>query len=382
MGQCFPGLVTWEKTSSSNEEKKDCSPATGKSNLIRTTRYDVLNAEDHAGSELAGQVWVANVNQDEISRRWVGDYSVPNDKIDYFISHTWHDDGTSKGMPQPPKGTWESAEGLEEFGWRKAVAFQNVVRTIVEMKCHNDIEIDRKTLSFWLDKVCIPQYDDQLKKDCISSLETFITHSEGLIVLLTPRYPKRLWCVFEVACFLCSKQMQNVFVNFRSFCSNENRTTYLDLIRKFSIDMCECKVQFDRTILAAKVEQYYNSKDHFAQFVQDSLLSLIIRDLFSYPPMIKTEELFKEHVEPFLSLLKEIEDGRKISVSDGSLFEAFSSFDVINQYKSVEYRDDMYMEKLKEHLRKNVYVLLDDRRRSYCSSVGLSLYQGQKTGQG
>ena len=318
---------------------------------------------------------MANVDQDEISRRWVGNHSIPNDKIDYFISHTWHDDGTSKGMPQPPKKTWENPEGLEEYGWRKAVAFQNMVRTIVELKSQNGTEIDRKTLSFWLDKVCIPQYDEQLKVDCISSLETFISHSEGLIVLLTPRYPKRLWCVYEVACFLCSKHMENVFVNFRSFCSNENRSTYLNNIRDFSIDKCECKVQFDRTILAAKVEQYYVSKDHFAQFVQDSLLSLIIRDFFSYPPMIKTQNLLEEHVGPFLRLLKEIENGRQGTTSH-SLFEAFSSFDVVKQYQSVEYCDEKYLEKLKEHLNKNVYSLLNDRRRTYCNSVGLSLYQG------
>ena len=44
--------------------------------------------------------------------------------------------------------TWESPDNLKEFGWRKAVAFQNVVRTIVEMK---GVE-DRNSLRFWLDK--------------------------------------------------------------------------------------------------------------------------------------------------------------------------------------------------------------------------------------
>ena len=365
MGQCFPGMSI-PSPNGANPKKQ----------LIRTTRYDVLNAEDHSGSELSGEVWVANVDQDEISRRWVRDYSVPNDTIDYFISHTWHDDGTSKGMPQPSKGTWESAEGLQEFGWRKAVAFQNVVRTIVEMKSPNGSnKLDREKLSFWLDKVCIPQYDEQLKKECISSLELFISHSEGLVVLLTPTYPKRLWCVFEVACFLCSKHMENVFVNFRSFCSDQNRSTYINNIRNFSIETCECKVQYDRTILAAKVDEYYNSRDHFAQFVQDSLLSLIIRDFYSYPPMIKTQELFEEHVGPFLSLLKEIEDGREELWGGGSLFEVFSAFDVVNQYESVGYDDDRYVTKLKEHLDVNLYPLLDEKRRVYCNSTGLSLYR-------
>ena len=117
--------------------------------LIRTTHYRVLNAEDHLGSDNAGEVWAANVESNEISLFWVNQHSKANKSIDYFISHTWEDDGTSKGMPSGI-ATWDDPKSLEEFGWRKSVAFQNVVRTITEM---NDKHRDKNQLTFWLDKV-------------------------------------------------------------------------------------------------------------------------------------------------------------------------------------------------------------------------------------
>ena len=113
--------------------------------LIRTTRYTVLNAENHEGSEEAGEVWAANIDNDDISKHWIS-YSSKQSYIDYFISHAWDDEGYAKGLVLVP--TWEDGDNLKEFGWRKAVAFQNVVRTIVEMK---GVE-DRNSLKFWLDK--------------------------------------------------------------------------------------------------------------------------------------------------------------------------------------------------------------------------------------
>ncbi len=117
--------------------------------LIRTTQFKVLNAEDHDGAENAGEVWAANVETDDISLFWVNHYSKPNLSIDYFISHTWEDDGASKGMPAGV-ATWDDPKALEEYGWRKSVAFQNVVRTITEM---NESHSDKYQLSFWVDKV-------------------------------------------------------------------------------------------------------------------------------------------------------------------------------------------------------------------------------------
>ena len=145
----LPCIEIAEEEKSSSEQQQQ-----QQNNLIRTTNFQVLNAEHHIGGNSAGEVWAANVESNDISRYWVEQHSKPNTTIDFFISHTWEDDGMSKGMPKPAVATWDDPKSLEEYGWRKSVAFQNIVRTIVEMKKGENGELsDRNELSFWLDKV-------------------------------------------------------------------------------------------------------------------------------------------------------------------------------------------------------------------------------------
>lgn len=155
-------------------------------------------------------------------------------------------------------------------------AFGNVVRTIKEMT-----GADRNALSFWNDKMCVPQFDVELKTACIHSFDGFISASQGLVVLLTPRYIRRLWCVYELCCFLSVKPMSNVFVNLRSFASADNRDVYFAAIREFTVDGCECKVEFDRRVLREKVRKHYVGDEEFVRFTQTTIISLAIRDFFA-----------------------------------------------------------------------------------------------------
>lgn len=54
----------------------------------------------------------------------------------------------------------------------------------------------------FLDCVCIAQHDEELKKAGIQALGGFLTQSQELLILWSPRTFTRLWCNFELACFL------------------------------------------------------------------------------------------------------------------------------------------------------------------------------------
>eukprot|EP00434_Breviolum_minutum_P009385 symbB.v1.2.008264.t1/scaffold518.1/size193124/5 len=54
----------------------------------------------------------------------------------------------------------------------------------------------------FLDCVCIAQHDEELKKAGIQALGGFLTQSQELLILWSPRTFERLWCNFELACFL------------------------------------------------------------------------------------------------------------------------------------------------------------------------------------
>ena len=54
----------------------------------------------------------------------------------------------------------------------------------------------------FLDKVCIHQVDKSLQRQGIESLGGFLCYSWTMVVLYTPVYTKKLWTVYEMACFL------------------------------------------------------------------------------------------------------------------------------------------------------------------------------------
>ncbi|CAE7773560.1 unnamed protein product [Symbiodinium sp. CCMP2592] len=54
----------------------------------------------------------------------------------------------------------------------------------------------------FLDKLCIPQDDEEKKAQCIRGLACYLDCAQTLTVLWSDRYFSRLWCVFEIATFL------------------------------------------------------------------------------------------------------------------------------------------------------------------------------------
>ena len=90
----------------------------------------------------------------------------PNEPfIDFFLSHSWHDDATAKSaVVEMVKGRFKGANGGREP-------------------------------TFWLDKVCIDQSNisEGLKVLCIN-----VTACNKLLVVCGKTYFQRLWCMLEL----------------------------------------------------------------------------------------------------------------------------------------------------------------------------------------
>ncbi|OLQ07433.1 hypothetical protein AK812_SmicGene9179 [Symbiodinium microadriaticum] len=56
------------------------------------------------------------------------------------------------------------------------------------------------------ERICISQSDEQLKGEALISLGAFLKCSDSMLVLWDPSYVGRLWCIFELAGFLHSRQ--------------------------------------------------------------------------------------------------------------------------------------------------------------------------------
>lgn len=57
----------------------------------------------------------------------------------------------------------------------------------------------------FLDRLVVPQ-DPEKKNKCIYGLASFLNKSDKLIVLWSPKYFSRLWCTYEIACFLMRRK--------------------------------------------------------------------------------------------------------------------------------------------------------------------------------
>jgi hypothetical protein len=64
------------------------------------------------------------------------------------------------------------------------------------------------TTSFFLDRCCIHQTNEKIKRQGILSLGNFVAASDRLLVLWDPTYFSRMWCVFELATFARVKAEQ------------------------------------------------------------------------------------------------------------------------------------------------------------------------------
>jgi len=88
----------------------------------------------------------------------------PGETIDFFLSHSWHDDAVAK--------------------FRK---LQLVADTF-----HNKYG---RFPTFWLDKVCI---DQSRINDCLKVLPVNVMACSKVLIFLGDTYPERLWCAWEL----------------------------------------------------------------------------------------------------------------------------------------------------------------------------------------
>jgi hypothetical protein len=92
----------------------------------------------------------------------------PDRGIDFFLSHSWD-------------------EQDEKDRTRK----YEVLRSFLQ---------DRAPASLWFDKTCLDTMDTKAKANAIAALPIFTGTCKRVIVLLSPTYLRRLWCVWELQC--------------------------------------------------------------------------------------------------------------------------------------------------------------------------------------
>ena len=151
--------------------------------------------------------------------------SFMSEKISCFWSHSWHGGHWPKvllimmhynGQPAVLLGSFAALvmgvcficgllPGFSRFGandqawstWSLCIGFAATVITFF---------LWRPQQLVFLDRICISNNDKNLKTATIFSLAGILKKSDQMLVLWDPTWSERLWCVFELAAFLKSKE--------------------------------------------------------------------------------------------------------------------------------------------------------------------------------
>ncbi|KAF4681913.1 hypothetical protein FOZ60_011354 [Perkinsus olseni] len=153
--------------------------------------------------------------------------SVPVTSVQFFLSHSWSADGLWKQMALLICCSSTSTEKITLLAsLMGAYAFYPPVRGLklfeLSVLAFGFVSFlvalfiiplfkHRNTMVF-LDKCCIPQKDPTAKSYGISKLADYLHASDKLLILWSPDYLDRLWCVYELAVFLQTHDEDDVIL--------------------------------------------------------------------------------------------------------------------------------------------------------------------------
>ncbi|KAF4683953.1 hypothetical protein FOZ60_008391 [Perkinsus olseni] len=172
----------------------------------------------------------------------------------------------------------------------------------------------------FLDKCCISQVDPVERMHGISRLSEYLRISDKFVILWSPNYFKRLWCVYELACFLQTHDERDVivihpghvkfctemillgflclvisiaselylqscgtclvtrctlvwivtflFVGQRTLSSVSEIDSFYERLRVFKISVAKCSNLGDELCLQALIREAYGSLEHFEEIVR------------------------------------------------------------------------------------------------------------------
>eukprot|EP00929_Paragymnodinium_shiwhaense_P020084 TRINITY_DN13503_c0_g3_i1.p1 TRINITY_DN13503_c0_g3~~TRINITY_DN13503_c0_g3_i1.p1 ORF type:complete len:610 (-),score=34.89 TRINITY_DN13503_c0_g3_i1:385-2214(-) len=166
--------------------------------------------------------------------------SVPTESIDDFISHDWRTPRIVKyaalcylynskaaligstliaGLVVSTReflrygNLWRPAydEGLllhDQFG---CLSVGPIVYLALLFHWQNILAILGPAPLLFVDKLCIAQHDEQMKRQGIRALAAFLKKTRRIVVLWSPQYFDRLWCTYELAAwFRMKRKMSSV----------------------------------------------------------------------------------------------------------------------------------------------------------------------------
>ena len=246
--------------------------------------------------------------------------SEPSEKIEYFLSHSWSACGLFKYL---------SLCWLFNLDRALLVSFFTVILSFVTVFTLKAFDIymhplfpklcapasgmtvffmffflsplNSKKTRVFLDKCCINQIDPESKRLGIENIEVFLEKSDRLVVLWSPDYFKRLWCIYEIACFLYINQNKH---NSMGTINTQKMRFHREIAKKLVFlpmrTLCSmlCTVPFSTVKNIFKIfdSEGFVSSIYFKAFLE---LPLMVMGAFCCWKMMEDQCVLRKQIESF-----------------------------------------------------------------------------------
>jgi len=179
---------------------------------------------------MMGSTCGADVHADRSALYGISRPVARNEVIDYFMSHSWHDDAVAK--------------------W---AALQDIVREFRRKHCRDP--------TFWLDKVCINQSHIS---DGLRLLPVNVMSCRNVLVLCGSTYTTRLWCIWELYTLFSFSGEEQALNRISIFPFGDDNETCIDRLKVFRTRESTCYDPNEKArlmkVIEAVGEDLFNDK--------------------------------------------------------------------------------------------------------------------------
>ena len=132
----------------------------------------------------------------------------------------------------------------------------------------------------------------------LQDLEAYVIGANAMVVLLSPDYFTRLWCVYELCCFFAHHPVTAATAYTWGFAdalgakaATEQQTEasaagmerLIASVRSFTVKTSGCTYEADRIFLLRKVGEFYKSVEAFERFARWSGIAIAVFGLMLSP---------------------------------------------------------------------------------------------------
>lgn len=157
----------------------------------------------------------------------------PNERIDYFISHSWSDDGTAK---------YNKLKELSDWHFLKYYRYP----------------------TFWFDKVCIDQNNIGLG---LKVLPINVMACRWMLILCGSSYTSRLWCVWEIFTLFAFASIDTAVERLKIYPLSDVDDNVMEKLLSFDVKLAHCYDPNEEKKLRSVIEA--NGDSNFNARVQD-----------------------------------------------------------------------------------------------------------------